>query len=260
MSTETESGLPTPAANAETGATNQVEQHTSTEATAGQQQQEGQQQGQQGEQQQEPKRTPWFQHRIDELTRARHEERRRADEAQQQALRYQQQLAQLQQGYQPDQQQSQPQGQETDIRTLAQQEAARMVADQRFTDQCNKVYSDGKAAFPDFDQAVANLQMLGVNRDFLELATTSDAGAKLLHHLGTDLDETARLLTLPPVQMARELTRLEIKLGQPAAPKPVSKAPAPISPLGSSASTDVGDPSRMSDAEWYARVHLKNRK
>lgn len=259
MSTETESGLPTPAPGAETGA-HQVEQQTSTEATAGQQQQE--QQGQQGQQdqqaeQQEQKRTPWFQTRIDELTRARHDERRRADEAQQQALRYQQQLAALQQGYQPDQQ-PQHQAQEVDVRTLAQQEAARMVADQRFNEQCNRIYDQGTKEFQDFPTAVANLQMLGVSREFLELATSSDAGAKLLHHLGTDLDETARLLTLPPVQMARELTRLEFKLAQPAAPKPVSKAPAPISPLGSSSSTDV-DPTRMSDSEWFAH-RQKNRK
>lgn len=264
MSTDTtESGLPSPAPNAEQGA-HQVEQQNRTDATAGQeqqQQQEAQQQGEQGQQdeQQEQKRTPWFQTRIDELTRARHEERRRADEAQQQALRYQQQLAQYQQpGSQPDDE-FDPSSQ-VDIRTLAQQEATRMLAEQRFTEQCNKVYSDGKSAFPDFDQSVANLQMLGVSRELLELATSSDAGAKLLHHLGTDLDETARLLTLPPVQMARELTRLEFKLAQAPAPKPVSKAPAPIAPIGSATSTDVGDTSRMSDAEWYERVHMKNRK
>jgi hypothetical protein len=250
MSTETESGLPSQAPGAEQGA-QQVEQHTSTEATAGQPQQEGQQQAQQEDQHQEPKRTPWFQTRIDELTRARHEERRRADEAQQESLRYRQQLAALQQGHQPDQQQPQTQGQEVDVRTLAQQEAARMVADQRFNEQCNRIYDRGSKEFSDFPAAVANLQMLGVSRDFLELATSSDAGAKLLHHLGTDLDETARLLTLPPVQQARELTRLEFKLAQAPAPKPVSKAPAPITPLGSSATTDA-DPSRMSDSEWFA--------
>ena len=255
MSTETESGLPSQASNAEQGANNQVEQQTRTEATAGQQQQEQQgQQGQQGQQeqqaeQQEPKRTPWFQTRIDELTRARHQAQREAETLRQQLAIYQQP------GYQPEQapQEQQRTQSPVDIDSLATQRAQQLLAEQRFAEQCNKVYSDGKAAFPDFDQAVANLQMLGVNRDFLELATSSDAGAKLLHHLGTDLDETARLLTLPPVQMARELTRLEIKLAQPAPPPPVSKAPAPITPLGSSALNDVGDPSRMSDAEWYAQ-------
>lgn len=247
MTTENESGLPSQAPNAEQGA-HQVEQHTSTDATTGQQQQE-QQQAQQPEQQQEPKRTPWFQTRIDELTRARHEERRRAEEAQQRLAQYEQQFAQMQQGLDPEQQH---QPNQFDVRTLAQQEASRMLAEQRFADQCNKVYSSGKAEFPDFDQSVANLQMVGVSRDFLELATSSDVGAKLLHHLGTDLDEAARIASLPPVQMAREMTRLEFKLSQPAAPKPVSKAPAPITPLGSSTTNDV-DPARMSDAEWYAQ-------
>lgn len=251
MSTENESGLPSPAPSAEQGA-QQVEQHTSTDATAAQQQQDPQQ-AQQPDQQ-EPKRTPWFQTRIDELTRARHEERRRADEAQQRLAQYEQQFEQMQQAT-PDQQH---QPHQFDVRTLAQQEASRMLAEQRFTEQCNKVYGAGKAEFQDFDQAVANLQMVGVSRDFLELATSSDAGAKLLHHLGTDLDEAARIASLPPVQMARELTRLEFKLGQPAAPKPVSKAPAPITPLGSSATNDV-DPARMSDAEWYAQ-RQKSRK
>lgn len=246
MTTENESGLPSQANSAEQGA-QQVEQQTRTDATTGQQQQE-QQQAQQPEQQQEQKRTPWFQTRIDELTRARHEERRRAEEAQQRLAQYEQQFAQMQQGLDPEQQH---QPNQFDVRTLAQQEASRMLAEQRFADQCNKVYSSGKAEFPDFDQSVANLQMVGVSRDFLELATSSDVGAKLLHHLGTDLDEAARIASLSPVQMARELTRLEFKLSQPAAPKPVSKAPAPITPLGSSATNDV-DPSRMSDAEWFA--------
>jgi DNA segregation ATPase FtsK/SpoIIIE-like protein len=246
MTTENESGLPSQANSAEQGA-QQVEQQIRTDATTGQQQQE-QQQVQQPEQQPEQKRTPWFQTRIDELTRARHEERRRAEEAQQRLAQYEQQFAQMQQGLDPEQQH---QPNQFDVRTLAQQEASRMLAEQRFADQCNKVYSSGKAEFPDFDQSVANLQMVGVSRDFLELATSSDVGAKLLHHLGTDLDEAARIASLPPVQMARELTRLEFKLGQPAAPKPVSKAPAPITPLGSSATNDV-DPTRMSDAEWYA--------
>lgn len=259
MSTDNESGLPSQAPNAEQGAP-QVEQQTSTDTTTKQQQQE--QQHEQHADQPDQKRTPWFQKRIDELTRARYEERSRANELEQQALQYRQRLAQFeQQGYQPEQDyQQQPYQQpQADIRTLAQQEAARMLAEQRFAEQCNKVYSDGKAAFPDFDQSIANLQMVGVSRDMLELVTSSDAGAKLFHHLGTDLDEAARIASLPPVQMARELTRLEFKLSQPAAPRPVSKAPAPITPLGSSASNEVGDPSRMSDAEWYERTY-KNRK
>lgn len=217
----------------------QVESN-STEATT-EQTQEQQPEQTQEQKDEAQKREPWFQKRIGELTRQKYEAIRAAEEARQQAEQYRQYLAQTQQG-----EQQQP---DVDVRTLAQQEAAKMLAEQRFNESCNKVYATGKTEFPDFDQAVANLQMVGVNRDFLELATTSDAGAKLLHHLGTDLDEAARILALPPVQMARELTKLEFKLNQPPPPKPVSKAPPPISPIaGGKGGTK--SPAEMTDAEY----------
>jgi hypothetical protein len=187
------------------------------------------------------KKEPWFQKRIGELTREKYEAKRQADTAAQEVQQVRDQLARLQQGDTT----QQPVG---DVQTLVKQEAQRMVAEQTFNETCNKVYAAGKAEFPDFDQAVANLQMVGVSRDFIELATTSDAGAKLLHHLGTDLDEAARIAALSPVQMARELTKLEFKLGQKTV-KPVSNAPAPISPI---AGTKGGskDPAEMTDAEF----------
>lgn len=191
------------------------------------------------------KKEPWFQKRIGELTREKYEARRAAEEAQQQAEQYRQYVAQIQQG-----EQAQQPG--VDVRTLAQQEATRMVAEQRFNESCNKVYAEGAKEFPDFDAAVRNLQMVGVTRDFLELAATSDAGAKLIHHLGTDLDEAARITSLPPVQMARELTKLEYKLNQPQA-KPVSKAPAPIKPIGSGGVADTGLRDDLSADEWLRR-------
>lgn len=224
---------------------------TSSEATT-EQTQEVQQQEQQPNAEEQAKKEPWFQKRIGELTRQKYEAIRAADEARQQAEQYRQYLAQTQQG---DQQQSQP---EVDVRALAHQEAAKMVAEQRFNESCNKVYDIGKSEFPDFDQAVSNLQMVGVNRDFLELATTFDAGAKLLHHLGTDLDEAARILSLPPVMMARELTKLEIKLSQPQA-KPVSKAPAPIKPIGTGSVSDSGLRDDLPIDEWMRRDRERKR-
>ena len=214
---------------------------TSTEATTEQPQEQ-----QTETPEEKAKKEPWFQKRIGELTREKYEAKRAADEARQEAERYRQYVAQLQQG---DQTAEKP---EADVHTLAKQEAAKLVAEQRFNESCNKVYSTGKEEFPDFDNAVANLQMVGVNRDFLELATTSDAGHKLLHHLGNDLDEAARILALPPVQMARELTKLEYKLNQPVA-KPVSKAPEPIRPIGSTGATDTGLRDDLPPDEWLRR-------
>jgi hypothetical protein len=187
------------------------------------------------------KKEPWFQKRIGELTREKYEGRREAENARLEAQQLREQLARVQQG-------GQAQPNEQVPPTLVQQEARRLIAEQSFNEACNKVYATGKAEFQDFDQAVANLQMVGMNRDFLEFTAASDAGAKLLHHLGKDLDEAARISSLPPVLMARELTRLELKLNQPQT-KPVSKAPAPITPIAASGSSSK-DPSEMTDAEF----------
>ncbi|PZX29466.1 hypothetical protein C7416_104471 [Cupriavidus phytorum] len=238
MSEELQDVTPTEVIPTETGA--EVENQAGSEATA---EQEAEQQTDQ-QQEQAQKKEPWFQKRIGELTREKYEAKRAADEARAEAERYRQALAQGQQG-----ERTEP---EFDVEALAEKKANQKLAEQRFNDACNKVYATGKSEFQDFDQAVSNLQMVGANRDFLELATTSDAGHKLLHHLGTDLDEAARIMVLPPIQMARELTRLEFKLSQPAV-KPVSKAPAPIKPVGTGGATSTGLSDDLPIDEWMRR-------
>lgn len=187
-----------------------------------------------------PKKEPWFQKRIGELTREKYEARREAETHAHELTQLREQLAR-----QGDPTQQPNQG---DVQTLVQREAARLVAERSFNDACNKVYETGKAEFPNFDKAVSNLQLVGVGREFLELTATSDAGAKLINHLGTDLDEAARIASLPPLQMARELTRLEIKLGQTQA-KPTSNAPAPLT-LVNGTQGGAKSPSEMTDAEF----------
>lgn len=248
MNEEMESATP-----AQVEQTEQVQEVESTSSEATTEQTQEQEKSQEA-QEEKAKKEPWFQKRIGELTREKYEAKRAAEEARQQAEQYRQYLAQVQQG--DTSEQAKP---VQDVMTLAQQEAARMVAEQRFNESCNKVYETGAKEFQNFDEAVRNLQMVGVNREFLELATTSDAGAKLIHHLGTDLDEAARILALPPVQMARELTRLEYKLNQPPPPKPVSRAPAPISPIGSGGVTDSGVRDDLPMDEWLARRHKQLR-
>jgi hypothetical protein len=211
----------------------------STEATTAQTQEQQPQ-----PEEQAPKKEPWFQKRIGELTREKYEARRLAETAAEEARQYREQLARFQQGGQ-----QQPDGQQPVTPDLIQQEARRLLAQQRFDEACNKVYAQGKQEFPDFDAALSNLQFVGLPKDFLEFTAASDAGAKLIHHLGKDLDEAARIAALTPVQMARELTRLELKLNQPAKPKPVSQAPAPITPVAGNGATSK-DPAEMTDAEF----------
>jgi len=187
------------------------------------------------------KKEPWFQKRIGELTREKYEAKRMAEASANEVAQYRDYVARLQQG-------DQAQAPAADVQTLVQQEAARMLAERSFNETCNKVYAAGKAEFPNFDQSVANLQLVGVSRDFLELATSSDAGAKLLNHLGANLEEAERIASLSPVQMARELTRLEFKLSQPTV-KPVSNAPAPISPINGTKGGSKS-PDEMTDVEF----------
>ena len=229
----------------------QVEQQRSAEATAEQSQEQAHETPEE-----KAKKEPWFQKRIGELTREKYEARQRADQATSEAQQMREQLARVQQGQQDDQDGYDDRN-PADVKTLVQREAARLVAEQSFNDTCNKVFADGMAQFPNFDQVVANLQMVGISRDFLELATSSDVSAKLLHHLGTDLDEAARITALSPTRMAQELTRLEYKLGQAPAPKPVSKAPAPVKPIGSNGANDSGLRDDLPIDEWMRRNNAK---
>jgi chromosome segregation ATPase len=242
MKQEIETATP---ADAQAEQVQQVEQVEGSESTT--------EQPQETEQTQEEaeKKTPWFQKRISEVTREKYEAKRQADESAAEVQRLTEQLARFQAG--------DTEGDQPDVQKLARAEAEKIVAARSFDERCNKVHADGTKAFPDFAQSVSNLQMVGATPQFWELATESDAAAKLLHHLGQDLDEASRIASLPPVQMARELTKLEFKLAQAPAPKPVSKAPAPITPIGSGGTTTF-DPAKLSDAEWHQRAYLKNRK
>lgn len=236
-----ESVVPTDAV-AEQEATS-VDEVTSPEATTGDE-------GETPETAEEKaKKEPWFQKRIGELTREKYEAKRAAETATQEAQKLRDYMAQIQQG-------NQPEG-GLDVESYVTSKAAEMVAERSFNESCNKVYETGKAEFPDFDHAVSNLQMVGMNRDFLEIVSSSDAGHKVLNHLGNDLDEAARISALPPLQMARELTRLEYKLNQPQS-KPVSKAPAPIKPIGAGGLTPTGLSDDLPIEEWMRR-HNKQR-
>ncbi len=188
------------------------------------------------------KKEPWFQKRIGELTREKYEAKRAAEQAASEAQQLREYIESARQGDEP----------AGDVQALVQQEAAKLIAERSFNESCNKVYEIGKREFPDFDQAVSNLHVVGMNRDFLEIVSSSDAGHKVLHHLGNDLDEAARIAAMPPLQMARELIRLEYKLGQPQ-PKPVSKAPAPIKPIGTGGSTSTGLSDDIPIKEWMRR-------
>lgn len=203
-----------------------------------------------------------YQARIDALTREKWEARRDAEARAQR-------LAELERPA------PQP-GQEQDPVEVAKHQLRMEEGKRQFDAACNRVFAAGKTEFPDFEQAVTALAAVGAGQrfDFLAAVTQLPEGHKVYRQLASNLDEAARVLALPPMQMAVELARMEARLAangshEPAAPKslapPVSQAPAPIKPIGggSRAVLSAADPKvsmadfiRIRDKEESERKRL----
>lgn len=191
----------------------------------------------------EPKREPWFQKRIDELTKARREAERRAD-----ALEA---LISAQGQPQTHTPENVP-GAPMNDREI-QRRAEAIAAQQRLNDEANRVYREGKAKHPDFDVAVSQLIQvtdLSQKPDFLDAVTRLPNGADVYHHLGTHPDHASEILSLRGTALALELAKLSAELGKP---KKGSGAPPPISPVGSSAVSSGDLTDDLPIGEWIRR-------
>lgn len=186
---------------------------------------------QEGEAQQPEKTntTPeWVQRRFAEMTKARHDAQRVADEATAQAETYRRLLEASQRGEQAEPTQQPAVKAPVNDEERIQQAAQRLNAEQSFNTRCNSVFEAGKAELPGFEDAVKNLGMVGVSQAFLADVVALDDAHKVLHALGSNPDEALRILSLSPLQQGRELERIASKA--PArVTKPVSSAPEPIS-------------------------------
>lgn len=144
------------------------------------------------------------------------------------------------------------------------QRANIIAANQEFNRRCNDVAEAGRQVYADFDLQVSRLVGLVDNNDpqgvtnynnFLNAALETGEASKIIHALGSDLNEASRILSLNPLRMAVELTRM--------AAKPVtelSQAPRPLNPAATAAqaarsSTSPDDPGsdNMSTQEWMRR-------
>lgn len=103
--------------------------------------------------------------------------------------------------------------------------------------------------FEDFEDVAYGHQFMDM--DLAEQIFDLDKGPEVAYHLGSNLDEAARIFALTPVQRARELTKLEFQV-EALKPKVVSDAPDPIKPLGNSEVIDeVGvNGENLSTDEW----------
>lgn len=104
---------------------------------------------------------------------------------------------------------------------------------------CNAVFDKGIADIPDFTDAQDSLitafgHEINTKPEFLDAITELDNGHQVFAELGRNPAEAERILGLSPVKMALEIARLGDKLAKPAtpAPKPISRVPAPVTPVG----------------------------
>ena len=136
------------------------------------------------------------------------------------------------------------------------QEAAQLAQREAFNRDCNAIADQGQQKYGEaFKESVANLNALGMmTESVIQAAMATGAAPDVLNHLGSDVDEAARITALPPVQMAVELTKLASRLSGPKEAKQVSRAPAPITPISgaSQSNLDVYDPG-LTDDEYYRR-------
>lgn len=190
----------------------------------------------------EKPRTPWFQRRIDDLTKARRDAERERDA-------YRQMVEAMRSP--SDEPAPQPQQPVGDIETLATARAREIVREQSFNTACNDAYAKGSKEYgDDFVAAVDNLRLAGVadRRDIIEAVIDSGAPERVLYALGKDPDRAAGLLALSPTKLAFELVRIA---NTPPPSKPVSSAPPPIKPVTGSAKPPP-DEAAMSTDEWMA--------
>jgi hypothetical protein len=189
----------------------------------------------------EKKKTPWELRRINEETNKRREAEKRLAEAE----------AELKRLRAPKPVETSEEPERLDVEAIRAQERDRIrleeagkIEAERFNAACNQTYEKGVAAFgADFDNATATLsQALGDEMqkrpEFLQAITELDNGHQVYYELSRNPEEAERLLRMPPVKMALEIAKMSANVTKPA-PKPISKAPAPVAPVGGAAKPTI---------------------
>lgn len=219
------------------------------------------------------------QQRIDTLTAQKWEERRRAAAAEQEATNLRNRLAQFERlgvdpsviDQQPEQQQNNQNKPNAPLYTREQleqraRELARVEAtEMSFRSEIDKQANQTRQKFPDFDTSVNNLGKFGpLSRDFLSMVLEAGhdgpvSAGEVIYHLGKDLNEADRILSLPPQRQAVALARFANKLApaertadDETASALLSRAPAPISNRPAAVSRrsyDLNDPNMPID-QW----------
>ena len=139
------------------------------------------------------------------------------------------------------------------------EERARALIEQRETQgRTEAAIAAGNAAYPDFTERCNELAAMGAadNPAFMSTIWKIPEGHKVIAELAGNPADAARILKLPPVDLALELAGMAARISAAPAPAPApakatSRAPPPITPLATAARTEV-NPETMSEAAFQA--------
>lgn len=141
-------------------------------------------------------------------------------------------------------------------------------------DAIAKSYSDRAKAFavksPDFDEVLAEVDDIFISPTVREIILTSDHGPELAYELAKDREEFARVCSLSPLAAARELGKVESRLGPKTSEskqelRKLTNAPKPIDPVNAGGKgtmkKSITDPSlSQSEYEQLRREQMKKRR
>ncbi len=115
-----------------------------------------------------------------------------------------------------------------------------------------KRQAEVKPEYPDYDEKVTNNTELQLRNDVFFAIEQSPDSPHLLYHLAMNPDEAASLNKLGQLQVAMRLGELQAELRLARKPK-VSRAAAPIKPVGNRASPQAKSPHEETMDEYAAR-------
>lgn len=205
------------------------------------------------------KNSNWQQKRFGELTTAR-------NKAQQEADRYKLQnedlLAKLAaKNTEKTEDGTIKNASEDEINKLAEEKAKRMLdqalQQREINRRSQEILDNGAKDFEDFDDSLTNLKNSFGDKWDSSVDLLVDAikdAHKVIYHLGTDLDEANRVLSLSPAKQIAEFTRIEMELNKPPRKsKEISKLPDPIKPVTEKSKHTTGLDDTSNTEAWIKK-------
>ena len=153
------------------------------------------------------------------------------------------------------------------IEHLAEKKAAEKLAQRERAEQQERAAESflekaekAQERYPDY-QAVVGNPSLAINEGMVEFIAESDLGADVAYFLGKNPMKAAQIAQMSPIKAARELSRIESEIASKPKANP-SKAPEPISPVGTRGKSSVSAlPSDEDDIDtWMKKEQARSRR